>query len=239
MGFVQYRSRLIYSLMRAAARVGLRLGVRLDHMVSLLQMAYFREARDVRGLELSEVSEIFGKSLRTVSSLNRRFRGDFFSPELDVGFRRDVAGSLALSPKTKDELVAGFSDFSHTELAHALRDLQRDGRVVLYDGRYHRNPDDHVFYDMASTATKIDGLNRQMDVLAETVWRRLVDRDPAPTVTARTYVFSATDEGMEKLLEELRVFLQDRCIATDSDARAHGLTNRTGITLAATPMEGE
>jgi len=238
-GFVRYKSRLVFSLMRAAARFGLRFGMPLGRMVELLQMAYFREARERGGRDLGTIAEVFGKSLRTVSSLNRRHRGDFFAPEDEVALRRQIAGRLAVRPQSEEQLVASFSDTASVELAAAVDDLLREGRILRLEDRLHRNPEDHEFLDMASMSSRIDGLNRQMDILAETVWRRLVEHDEDKRVAARSFVFAARPEDMEQVVAEVLQLVRDRAIAVDSDARLAGCNNRNAITLAAVPLEEE
>ncbi|MEM6929077.1 MAG: hypothetical protein AAF602_19215, partial [Myxococcota bacterium] len=90
-GFLELKQRVVYSLMRAAARVGVRLQLPLKSVTSLLQMAYFQEAREARGLNLDAIAALFGTSLRTVSTLHHRFRSDFFAPEQEVALRRAIA----------------------------------------------------------------------------------------------------------------------------------------------------
>jgi hypothetical protein len=46
--FLEYKHRVVYSLLRAAVRVGFRLHLPLSQMVDLLEMAFFQEARETR-----------------------------------------------------------------------------------------------------------------------------------------------------------------------------------------------
>ena len=70
--YLLYKQRIVFSLLRAAARVGVRLGMPLKQMALLQEMACFREARLTQGMKLDAIAELFDKSLRTVSSLNHQ-----------------------------------------------------------------------------------------------------------------------------------------------------------------------
>ena len=236
-GFLELKQRVTYSLLRAAARVGLRSRLSLKQMVSLMQMAYFREAREEQGHTLDAIAEVFGKSLRTVSTLHHQYRSDFFAPEKQVAFRRAIAALVNHAPADLDRLRLAFPDVSEAELIYALEDLQREGTLVARGTppTWHRSPDAHEFTG-ADLQARIDGLNRQMDVLAETIWHRLVVQDDAPAL-ARTYVFHASDHDFRAMLDAIETLVRERAIAAD---RAYDLGEdgrQVGITLAATPFE--
>src|SRR5436190_3187854 len=154
--FLEYKHRVVYSLLRAAVRVGFRLHLPLSQMVDLLEMAFFQEARETRGLELAQIAKLFGRSLRTITTLNQRFRGDFFAPEHEVQLRRDLAAALAAQPRTEAELRESF-DRPEAEISAAIEDLVR-GRRILRDGdQLRRNPEDHDFFDETNLVGRIDG----------------------------------------------------------------------------------
>ena len=234
--FLEYKHRVVYSLLRAAVRVGFRLHLPLAQMVDLLEMAFFQEARETRGLELAAIAKLFGRSLRTVTTLNQRFRGDFFAPEHEVQLRRDLAATLAEQPRTEALLREAFAERSEAELTAALEDLLR-GRRILRDGdQLRRNPEDHDFFDETNLVGRIDGLNRQMDVLADTVWRRLIEPEGG-TAAARSYVFAARGDEFDALVADVLAVLQARAIAADASAQEKGSGTRRGITIAATDLE--
>ena len=233
--FLEYKHRVVYSLLRAAVRVGFRLHLPLAQMVDLLEMAFFQEARETRGLELAQIARLFGRSLRTITTLNQRFRGDFFAPEHDVQLRRDLAAALAARPQTEAELRESF-DQPESVITAAIEDLVR-GRRILRDGdQLRRNPEDHDFFDETNLVGRIDGLNRQMDVLADTVWRRLIEPEGG-TAAARSYVFAARGDDFDALVADVLAVLQARAIAADASAQEKGSGKRRGITIAATDLE--
>ena len=236
-GFLEYKQRIVYSLLRAAARVGLRLRLPLDQMTDLMRMAFFQEAREANGLELGQIAALFGKSLRTVSSLHNRFRGDFFAPERDRQLRREIAALLERGPCGVADIAEAFADHSSVEVAAAVDDLVRE-RIVLRDAdRLRRNPEAHDFFSEGDIVGRVDGLNRTMDILAEAAFRRLLEASPDPAATARSFVFAAEPDEFRRLIDEVLTRIRDQAIAADEAARRGEAPRMHAITLAATPME--
>lgn len=238
-GFLEVKQRVVYSLFRAAARVGVRLRLPLDQMETLLRMAYFEEARARSGLDLGAIAAVFGKSLRTVSSLHHQYRGDFFAPEHEVALRRAIAAAVDERAHTADELVARFADRPAPDVLAAIDDLVRERKIVRHDERLARNPEDHDFFDEADIVARVDGLNRQMDIVAETVWQRLLADAASRDAVARSYVFHARDGDYAALHEAVLDTLRRRAIAADDAAKAEGGGRRFGLTLAAAPLPEE
>ena len=233
---MELKQRVVYSLMRAAARVGVRVRMPLKQASSLLQMAWFQEAREARGLTLDAIADLFGTSLRTVSTLHHRYRSDFFAPEQEVALRRAIAALVNHAPATEDRLRSAFPDVSAAQLAVALDDLVREGTLATEGDLFVRNPEAHEFFG-ADRAARIDGLNRQLDVLADTVWHRLVDDDAA--ARARTLVFRASPEDLAALVQDLEALVRERAIAADNAVDEAGEGIRVGVTFAATPLSEE
>jgi hypothetical protein len=229
-GFFEYKQRVVYSLLRAAARVGLRLGLPLGQMGELMQMAYFQEARERQDLKLDAIAALFGKSLRTVSSLHHRFRTDFFVPEREVALRRALAAVVDHAPADQARLLLAFPQAEPRVLQAALDDLVREGVLVREGEQYRRNPDAHEFTSQ-DIQGRIDGLNRQMDILAETVWQRLISGSEQGL--ARTYVFHASERDWQELLEAVQLLVRDRAVAADRSAAQTGQGQRLGFTFAA------
>ncbi|MBX2799357.1 MAG: hypothetical protein KTR31_16905 [Myxococcales bacterium] len=235
--FLELKQRVVYSLLRAATRTALRLRMPLKQLTELVQMAYFQEAREQHGLQLEAIAQLFGRSLRTVSSLHRRYRGDFFAPEREVSLRRAVAALVNESPATDERLAAAFAHIPEAQLAAALSDLEQQRVLHRRQGTWHRNPDAHDFSGN-DWRRRVDGLNRQLDVLAEAVWHRIVVDDAEPAL-ARTYVFRGSDEDVQQLLARLDQLAQSGAIESDDRVDATGRGRRFGVTFAAGPMPVE
>ncbi len=236
-GFLNYKHRIIYSLFRAVSRVGMRLSIPLEPMLRLFQMAYFHEARSERGLGLGEVAELFGKSLRTVSSLHNRYRGDFFAPEQELELRRKLAGVVATGPQTQDELCRQFKDFKPIELATALEDLLRERRILRDGDLLRRNPEDHDFFSESDIVARVDGLNRQMDIVAEAVWQRFLEVDSGKPAMARSYVFAGSTGEFEAMMNKVATYIRDRAIEVDDAAAQSGDASKRAITFAGASLE--
>jgi len=227
--------RLVFSLLRAAARLGLRLGLPLKDMTQLQEMAYFREARIVRDMKLEQVAELFDKSLRTVSSLNHRYKDDFFKPEREVAFRRAIAAVINHAPTTCDRLEVVFPEVSSKQLNSVLLDMVRDGLIEKEGDFFRRNPDGFSFVVDADQSARVDGLNRQMDVLAETVEELFLEADGQGR--ARTWVFQASQADFVALVEEMEQKTRASAIEADAAAEESGDSTTYGITFAATRMK--
>ena len=216
----------------------MRLQMPIGQMEALFQMAYFREAREVQDLDLNTISELFGKSLRTVSSLHRRFRGDFFSPEQEAEFMLDVAERLNRKPSTFAELTAAFEDRNQYELENALRDLMKDKHILLIEGVYRRNPAEMDYFSESDTVRRIHSLNRQMDIVAETVWQRfLSDEEASSEAMERSFLFSADAADYVELKKDLMEWLTQRLIAIDAKAQEAGVDNRLGLVFSVAELE--
>ena len=235
--FLNYKQRILYSLFRCVSRVALRLSMPLSQMNDLFQMAYFHEAREEKGMGLGDVADLFGKSLRTVSSLHNRYRGDFFAPEQEIQLRRKIAQRVQDGPVDAGELAAAFPQVKGTFLTTALDDLLREKRILLDGERFRRNPEDHDFFSETDIRARVDGLNRQMDIVAEAVWRRFFEEDETARSTARSYVFQSTPQDFNDLQDRLTAYLRDQAIAVDDAASAETSSTRCAVTLAATPLE--
>jgi hypothetical protein len=236
--FLEYRQRVVYSLFRAVARVGVRLRMPIDEVSALLQMAYFEEAREAQRLDLAGIADLFGKSLRTISSLHNKYRKGFFAPERDVEFRRAIAAEVNRGSKTLDELEQIFSRRTRADLEIALADLVREKRILKVGEKYRRNPEDHIFFNEADIVARVDGMNRQQDIIAETVFKRLLDPESAngDPVAARSFVFKAKPEELKAALDELLKQVLNTAIELDENAAEAGAQSEHGLTIAVAPM---
>ncbi len=233
--FYSFKQRVVYSLFRGAARVGLRLSMPLGQMEDLLRLAYFREARVERGMLLPDVARVFGKSLRTVASVSKTFQSDFFAPEDQLAFRRAIVRHLDDQPMSRDALVALWPE--RADVGVAIDDLMREGKVAEVDGLLIREPSQVEFFDDGSSDRQIDGLNRQMDILASAVWQRVVERRTDGSAAARSYVFDASEQDFDALVAELQQTLRDRAIEADSAANKRGISVRRAVTFSATTLD--
>ena len=140
--------------------------------------------------------------------------------------RRDLAGAVASGPRTHDELCNQFSDFKPIELATALEDLLRERRILRDGELLRRNPEDHDFFSESDIIARVDGLNRQMDIVAEAVWQRFLEVEGDKPAMARSYVFAGSKPEFEAMMNGGYVHT-DRAIEVD-DAAAQSVMPANG-----------
>ncbi|MEE2829572.1 MAG: hypothetical protein VX498_10320, partial [Myxococcota bacterium] len=199
------------------------------------EMAYFREARSVHGMKLEQIALLFEKSLRTVSSLNRRYKDDFFKPERDVAFRRAIAALVNHAPTTREGLEGAFPGASPAELDAALEDMVRGGILDQEGALYRRSPGGYSFVAEEDFIARVDGLNRQMDVLAETAQSLFVEGGSPGR--ARTWVFQSSPADFAALISELEQRTRSAAMKADQSAEEVGDGVTYGVTFAAAPMK--
>jgi hypothetical protein len=230
-------SRLVFSLLQAAVRVAARVHMPLDRLTELLRTAYFVEYRRRHPRELEAVAEKMGVSLRTAGTLNRSLKGDFFSPETRVEPLRLLTGALLGQPRTADELEA-VTGLEIAEVRRGLRHLEEVGWATTDgDGRVELSGNFRSYLNDDRQA-RVDGVNHQMAVVADSVWGRFIRRNDT-TAAARTWSFAARPEDVEALLQKMVPELRAAAIAMEEEALAGGSRERFGMTFAVAPVEDE
>lgn len=235
---IELASRLVYSLLRAAVRVAARFRMPMDRFVQLSQVAYFEEHRHRAPKDLARVAQALDLSLRTAGTLNRRGKKDeFFRPEREIEPLRRVAAALKRGPKTQRALEQSLTDIEPPQLQRALEVLLENEWVEQQGQRYALRSGirSYVHDDMGR---RIDGLNRQMDVLASSVWARFVTQDERPGL-GRTWVFSAREEDLAPMFEKTVHNLRHQAIDLEEKALKEGGGQQYGITIALAPMKEE
>lgn len=230
-------SRLVFSLLQAAVRVAARVHMPLDRITELLRTAYFVEYRRRHPRDLDAVAEKLGVSLRTAGTLNRSLKGDFFAPETRVEPLRLITGALLGQPRTADELEA-LTGLELAEVKRAIRHLEEvewatvnEQQQVVLSGRFRSYLND-------DRQARVDGINHQMAIVADSVWGRFIRRNDQ-TAAARTWAFAARPEDVEALISRLLPELRAQAIAMEEGALAEGTRVRYGLTVAVAPVEEE
>lgn len=233
---VELPSRLVFSLLQAAVRVAARVRIPLKRLQDLLRTAYFLEYRRRHPRDLSTVAEKLGVSLRTAGTLNRSLRDAFFSPETRVEPVRQITGAVLRSPRTEDDLVA-LTGLDPAEVRRTLKHLQEVGWVAEEDGRFRIDTSlrNFVTDDMLR---RVDGVNHQLSVIADSVWARFV-RKEEQTAGARTWSFAAREEDVAEAMEATIQMLRAKAIDMEETALEEGVTRRFAITVAFTPLDEE
>ena len=229
-------SRLVYSLLKSAAKVAARADLPMGEMLDLAQLAYFEEMRRHHPRELSTIAERLGLSARTVSTLNRRLKQAFFAAETEVQPVRRVASILLDGTKTLAELKRAAPELGDRSVKSALDFLKAKEWVQLENRRYTLSSRLRSYID-ESVTRRIDGLNNQMEILASSVWRRFIEKED--TAIGRSWVFAARPEDIRPLLEETVRSLRHSAIDLEEVAIGTENFSRYGITIAFADVEDE
>ena len=100
---------------------------------------------------------------------------------------------------------------------------------------YRRSPTGYSFVAEEDFTARVDGLNRQMDVLAETTQSLFVD-DGRPG-RARTWVFESSAADFLALISELEQRTRSAAMEADRSAEETGDGATYGVTFAAAQMK--
>lgn len=232
---VELSSRLVYSLLKAAVKMAARFDMSMDRMLQLAQLAYFEELRRGAPRDLGAVAKRLGLSLRSVSSLNRRFKKDFFKPETEIAPLRDLTRALLRGPQTLEALSAA-TEHEAEKLERGLRLLQENGWVHQDGEQYVMSAGLRSFMD-DTMKRRIDGLNNQMEIIASSVWARFVDAEE--TAAGRSWAFAAEPKALKSMFEKLTRNIRLDAIDVEEQALQKDVFDRYGITIAVAPLPDE
>ena len=77
----ELQRRLVFSLLRPVARLSALFDLPLKSLEELARLAYLEQLRRGGAASQAEIAEAMQMSVRTVASLEKRYRGDFLAPE--------------------------------------------------------------------------------------------------------------------------------------------------------------
>jgi Mn-dependent DtxR family transcriptional regulator len=228
-------SRLVMSLLYAAVRVAARVEMPLHRLTDLLRTAYFLEHRRRHPRDLATVAERLDVSLRTAGSLNRSLREDFYAPETRVEPLRLVTSALLEGPCSLDRLEVE-TGLDPAEVRRTVQQLVQVGWVDLDEGGTARLTGTLRSFVAEDTQRRVDGVNHQMAIIAESVWSTFVRHDHG-RAGARTWTFAAKPAVVAEVLQRTFAALRAEAVSMEEDALADGVHDRFGMTVAIAPLE--
>lgn len=234
-GAVELPARLVFSLLKAAVRVAARVEMPLGRLTDLLRHAYFLEYRRHHPRDLSEVAERLGVSIRTAGSLNRALKGDFFAPENLVEPVRVITAALSGQPMDVAELAAE-TDLEEVEVRRVVTHLLELGWLEPDEGERVRLAAVLYSYVTEDIERRIDGVNHQLGVIADSVWTRFVKQENHHA-GARSWSFQARPDDVAEAMEQTFRELRARAVRMEEAAVEDGAHDRYGITVAFAPLE--
>lgn len=251
----ELRLRVIYSLLRPVVRLAGVFGLPLQDIKEWLGVAYLHELKR-RGLTQVESAKHIGVSRRTIISLSRKLRDNFFAPERHEGVERRILFMLWAEPMPLGRIRQALDGEADDEACEqALEKLLAAGaissREYLGTTHYELNRSEFRLYK-DNWIGRIDALNNQLDHIGDTVFARFFKESPLSF--ARTVTLSICEEDvpeLERLYREVifpeLVRLDERASACDGEVEAMELSlswapknfMTTSSTLTDTTHNGE
>lgn len=233
----ELQRRLLYALLQPAIGFCRRFRIPIDVLEQLSRLAYYDALRS-RGAKQAEVAEVFGKSLRTVVTVERLYRTDFLAPEEEVRTARRLEEALAEGPASTADLAARL-ELDPAETDRLVQGLVEAGRAlpVPSDG-----PERFVLAERFLSLVKDDllarlgGLHHQLEVILATVQRRFFAAVDGRPSAARTLSFVGTPAEVQALGEELIRVLRARAVEVEERSLEQPGHERYAVTFALAPM---
>jgi len=204
----------------------------------LARLAYYEELRTAGGMSQAEVARVFGRSLRTVTTVEQSYRDDFLGPEREVELARRVTQALRGGARSLPDLAAVLPDHDEDEVERCVSGLVGAG-VVLHtaanpEPRFELVPYLSLVRD--DLLSRLSGLAHQLEVVTSAVRTRFLGSDPRPAV-ARSFSFVGTEAEMARLADHLVVVLREACGSAEDRSLRQAGHERYSATLALAPDE--
>ena len=178
---------VFYALCTPLVRLAVRRGLPLRALKHLVGMAYFHETRR-RGMTGPVAAERLGVSLRTITHLSRRLK-DFLTVENQHGLPRKIEYLLWAEPISAARLKQTMRA-EPAEIEDALQRLLAEGRIRLRDdGRLEVTRAQFGLVSDRDAGARVDGLQHQLEVIADSVDHRFFAGATDTAAFARTYAF--------------------------------------------------
>src|SRR5690606_23380815 len=107
--------RVIYSLLRPAARLARRFDVGLLEMKEWIELVYYHELKE-EGLTLEQAASVAQVSRRKVAQLSKRLKLNFFTPEQKAALPRRIEFMLWAGPMTEGRIRQALSEVDAAEV---------------------------------------------------------------------------------------------------------------------------
>ena len=211
--------RVVYSLLRPAVRLSSVFGLSLKELKEWLGVSYLHELKR-SGLTQNESAERIGVSRRTIISLSRKLRDNFFEPGRHEGVQRRILFVLWAESMSEGRLRQALDGaFDEDEIESALDALIEQGAVRSEDrqGTTHYALERGAFRLYKDNwIARIDALNNQLDHISDTVFARFFSEDRKSF--ARTITLSVREEDLPQLERLYRDVIFPELVKLDAAA---------------------
>jgi len=208
----------------------------MNRLVELTQLAYFEEHRQRSPRDLTSVANQLGLSLRTAGSLNRKYKGDFFTPERQVEPLRSVTTAMLNGSVTAHQ-INDATGLPEADVARILA-LLVDNGWVSQSGEEFALLGGLRSWVSEDANRRLDGLNNQMDILTSGVWASFVNGN-GETARTRSWVFAARPADIEAFIDQTTKATRYAAVDMEEAALSGGSFTRYGVTIAVAPMESD
>jgi transcriptional regulator with XRE-family HTH domain len=240
---LELQRRLLFSLLRPAARFCRTFRIPAAVFEDLARLAYYEELRRRGGLSQAQAAAASEVSLRTVSRLERSLGTEFLAPEDEVELERRVEHLFEADTLDAEQAVARLPDVPANVVQRLLDSLTAAGRLKR-EGEPPRYANGATFASLVRSDLKarVDGLNHQLDTVLASVRARFFARpqtsDPvAPTIgVARTLSFRLRPEDAPAFAAALVQFVRAQVAEAEEVALAQGGGEACALTFALAPM---
>ncbi len=213
--------RVMYALLRPAARVALAFGTSKRQLRDRLQMAHFHEARD-RGLKLREICDILDVSPRAAALLSKQLKENFLDVEAEVALPRRIEFLLWAEPLSTARIHQVLGDVDNGAIDDALARLEAEGRVTRDDakGRWKVVRGDFRLVDAKGWLSKLDGLDTLLATVADAAWSRFFGAEQQQAQSfARNLALRVRREDVPRLAELYQKTIWPTLAALDEAAK--------------------
>ena len=211
--------RVLYALMRPAARLARRLDLPLKEVGQWLETCTFHELRQ-RGLKMRQISEALELSMRKTAQLSKQLKELFYEPELHSLTRR-IEFMVWAEPMSKARMKQVMPEVEEADLDAALDELLDQERIKAGEGRVTtyavtRGASRLVRSDWVA---RLDGLNQLLTTITGAIEARFFREDER--ALARNIEFRVRPEDLPELTKLYEEVIWSRLSELDEAARDH------------------
>jgi hypothetical protein len=129
-----FRDRVLYALLRPAAKVAKRFGVPLKELIGWLRIAYFHEFRN-NNETLEEAADGLGVSIATAARLSRGLKQNFFRPDREHVLQQRIEFMLWPAPLSAARIRQCLPEVPADDVDEALQRMSEEGRLRQTPGK--------------------------------------------------------------------------------------------------------
>lgn len=227
--------RLAYSLLKPVVRMAARFGVPVRTLGDLVKLAYFEHLRLEGGHSHAAIAQRMGQTERSMRSLERKLRSDFFAAEAEVGLPRAIEDQVAHRPKKPDVLARALGAWEPEQVELAVAQLLEEGRLAQSDTGELSVSKRYVTLTSESFPERVDALNHHLDALYQAIVHRLIYNERKQTMI-KTISFDALPKSLGHFAQQMESRLRNDIAGLEAE-RQNGSAQRFTLGVTLSPRE--